>query len=150
MTRLERRSIRHAADQTGARSEHPIGEQSLQNAKSVHETLQMVTKPSCPRDGRTKYDMSSYLSSCILGIMKLFIAERQEGSEYLFKMSSLLYSVIFKFSKLVLTLAGRIIALGVGNLQRADSEAVLVETAEPIHCDTESGRHRLLIFCFEI
>ena len=34
---------------------------------------------------------------------------------------------------------GRIIALGVGNLQRADSEAVLVETAEPIHCDTESG-----------
>ena len=35
--------------------------------------------------------------------------------------------------------AGRIIALGVGNLQRAVSEAVLVETAEPINCDTESG-----------
>ncbi len=36
---------------------------------------------------------------------------------------------------------GRIIAVGVGgNLQRADSEAVLVETAEPINCDTESGR----------
>jgi hypothetical protein len=39
--------------------------------------------------------------------------------------------------------AGRIIAVGVGgNLQRADSEAVLVETAEPINCDTESGRIR--------
>ena len=36
--------------------------------------------------------------------------------------------------------SGRIIAVGVGgNLQRADSEAVLVETAEPINCDTESG-----------
>jgi hypothetical protein len=46
-----------------------------------------------------------------------------------------------QFLNVVFVGAGRIIAVGVGgNLQRADSEAVLVETAEPINCDTESGR----------
>lgn len=34
--------------------------------------------------------------------------------------------------------SGRVLALGVGNLHRADSEAVLVEAAEPINVDSAS------------